>query len=404
MTKDECISESNKYFSRTDFHNKARKYYDYAKKNNILEEISFEKDELDKKLINEHKNQIQALALDYDNRSDFKHDYPQYYSWVVNHHFQNEIFSHMKPIGNAYKRCIYSYEFSDGYCYVGLTYNLKHRNRGHHNDLKSAVLKHAIKNSLEIPNPKQLTEYVDVNIAILLEEYYYQKYKKEGWFMLNVAKRGAIGSFRKESQYDIEYCKQLALQYKTKREFELSHKYLYNKINLHHWNQDVFSHMDPDYSKSEKSRKISEKKKNKKMNIKDHENFRQSHSKNPILQLDADNQVIQEFYSINKAAEVVSGTSSGIKYAALNGRVYKNYKWKFKNEYIPKQYNYKSQIRGGNKKAVSCFDLDGKFINTFPSCLDAAISLGHKSSAYRISLCCKGIINNCIGYKWSYAN
>ncbi len=37
----------------------------------------------------------------------------------------------MEIIGNKFKRCIYAYEFSDNYVYVGLTLNLDKRNNRH---------------------------------------------------------------------------------------------------------------------------------------------------------------------------------------------------------------------------------------------------------------------------------
>ena len=282
----------------------------------------------------------------------------------------------------------------------GLTYNLYIRNRTHKNDKKSEVYKHSLNANIEIPTPKQLTEYINKNEASEMETYYYNEYKNNGWIMLNVAKTGCLGGCRENSEYTKEYCKILALNYKTKREFEKHHKYLYNKIRNHGWSNYVFSHMSIEESKKIKAEKIRKSKIGKKMNITDKNNFRKSHSSNPIVLVDDNNNVIEEFFSATICAEKIGGTPNGIRNACKNGRKYKNINLKYKNKYIPQIYNKK--YNSGNSKKVAQYTLDGVYITEYPSIKKANLMLGKHISSQQISKCCNGKIPNYMGYIWKF--
>jgi predicted GIY-YIG superfamily endonuclease len=70
----------------------------------------------------------------------------------------------MEPLGHKYKRMIYVYEFSDNFCYVGLTFNKKKRHNSHITSKSSAVYQHIEKTKLT-PVFKPLTEYIDKVLA-----------------------------------------------------------------------------------------------------------------------------------------------------------------------------------------------------------------------------------------------
>ncbi len=105
---------------------------------------------------------------------------------------------------------VYVYEFNEtNSAYVGITDNKKRRKTQHKNaDVKhSAVKKHSVENGIPIPDPK----YVEENIYPLdagdREDYWRNKYKEEGWNVLNKGKTGkyssSIGSLRKISDKKI---------------------------------------------------------------------------------------------------------------------------------------------------------------------------------------------------------
>jgi len=114
--------------------------------------------------------------------------------------FHNDICKHMEPQGNLFKRVVYAYMFYDDNgnnhsVYVGLTCNINKRNYEH---IKSKLYS-SVRNFInEHPNFKYehkiLTNgFVPVDIAAKLEGDYIQKFKDEGWNILNVAKSGALG-------------------------------------------------------------------------------------------------------------------------------------------------------------------------------------------------------------------
>ena len=201
--------------------------------------------------------------------------------------------------------------------------------------------------------------------------------------------------------YTKEYCKQIALKYKTKKEFEIENKYLYNKIMAFKWGDYVFSHMDPQYAKKIRAEKIRLSKLGKKMNIIDKHHFRESHSSNSILLLDEDNNLIKKFFSATECAEFICGTANGIRNACKHHKKYKGYNVKYENEYSVKKYNY-NKDRLCNAKTVQQYSLNGEFIAEYKTIKEAAENIGHKHSACRISKCCKGELKNCVGYIWKY--
>lgn len=400
MTKNECLEIALKCETKTEFHNKYRKYYDFAKKNGFMDDmVKHMKNCYNVSKIS--KKDVLDIALQYQNRKEFKKDHPLYYNWVCNHKLQYEIFKHMKISGNKYKRCIYVYEFNDKSCYVGLTYNLNVRNTAHKCDINSEVYKHSVKINEPIPEPKQLTDYINKNEASNLETFYYNEYKNNGWKMLNIAKTGNLGGNNSKSIYTKEYCKNLALNYKTKRDFELDNKYLYNKIRTHKWGDFVFSHMNPEDAKKSKSEKIRNSKLGKKMNIIDKNNFRKTHSSKTIILVDDNNNVIEEYFSATLCAEKIGGTANGIRNACKNNKKYKNLNLKYKDCYTPKTYVYKKRNTGNSKK-VAQYTLDNICVAEYTSIKNAVLLFDGKISSQQISKCCNGLIPQSCGYIWKF--
>lgn len=115
--------------------------------------------------------------------------------------FLNEICNHMIPQGNLYKRIIYVYKFYDennnnSAAYIGLTYNPDKRNNQHLHRItqKSPVKKFIEKNPTFKYEFEILTDFVDKETAKKLEIEYINKFKDDGWQILNIAKGGVLGS------------------------------------------------------------------------------------------------------------------------------------------------------------------------------------------------------------------
>lgn len=89
---------------------------------------------------------------------------------------------------------IYVYEFSNNYCYIGLTNNIKNRDEGHHTDESSGVYKHSQMFSESIPTIKVLEEDLDEYEAQASEDNWCKYYSDNGWLLLNKAKTGLFSS------------------------------------------------------------------------------------------------------------------------------------------------------------------------------------------------------------------
>ena len=99
----------------------------------------------------------------------------------------DEICSHMKSLGNKYNRCIYAFEFPDNSVYIGLTYNINIRKNSHYSRNNSQVYKHIHENNLQ-PELKQLTDYIDKDLASKKEGEFVEQYRNSGWNILNKVK------------------------------------------------------------------------------------------------------------------------------------------------------------------------------------------------------------------------
>ncbi|MCK9416460.1 GIY-YIG nuclease family protein, partial [Candidatus Dojkabacteria bacterium] len=101
----------------------------------------------------------------------------------------NDICSHMINIGNRFKRCVYIYEFSDNYVYIGLTFNIHKRNIQHLNS--GPVYKHLqINNNYKL---KMLTDYINVDDAKKKEIFFINEYRNNNYNLLNTHNGGEIG-------------------------------------------------------------------------------------------------------------------------------------------------------------------------------------------------------------------
>jgi predicted GIY-YIG superfamily endonuclease len=118
-------------------------------------------------------------ALECKTKSDFFKKYNGGYE-VIRKNKWFELYTHMQINGNLKRRLIYVYEFSDNYCYVGLTGNIERRNNQHLiTDKRSCVYKHHSESKL-LPNLILLSDYIEDNEAILFEEIALNEYKNNG--------------------------------------------------------------------------------------------------------------------------------------------------------------------------------------------------------------------------------
>jgi len=187
------------------------------------------------------KERCQEVALRYEHKVDYKKNDGGSYCAALKRGYIDEICSHMKPLNNAYLRCIYSIEFHESNSvYIGLTYSMELRQAKRKNRASDTVTMY-IRETNHTPVYKQLTDYVKVDEAVKLEEEYLQYYKKNGWNILNRAKTGGLGcSDRKHRYSDLEYVKTLIPEYKSVVDLMNRNHALYLKIREYGWRDIIY--------------------------------------------------------------------------------------------------------------------------------------------------------------------
>lgn len=240
-TKEKCHAESLKYKTRYQFQKNSNNAYNAAYRNGWLDDICNHMIKTQKPTSYWTKEKCHEESLKYTNRTEFSKKSNGAYTAAYRKGWLDDICSHMITIGNRHNKCIYAYEFPDNSVYVGLTYNIDKRHSDRQRDNKDQVIKYIKKKGLK-PLRKQLTCYIDVEEAIKAENYYVNKYKSEGWNVLNIAKTGAIGGNIIIWTYD--KCREEALKYKNKTEFLKNNSSAYVAAYRNGWLDDICSHME----------------------------------------------------------------------------------------------------------------------------------------------------------------
>jgi predicted GIY-YIG superfamily endonuclease len=242
-TKENCYNEALKYNNRTDLQNNASGCYAAALKNGWLDEICSHMILIHHKNNYWSKEKCSEEASKYVHRIDFIKNSNKAYRAASKKGWLEDICKHMIKIGDTYSRCIYAIEFSDNSVYIGLTYNINKRFKDHITDVKynsSSVLKYIKKTGLT-PFLKQLTDYLDVEIASKLEEIKKKEYEASGWNIINKVKCGGIGG--NKIKWNKENCKKAASQFKTKMDFRKNCGSAYTISLKNKWLTEICSHM-----------------------------------------------------------------------------------------------------------------------------------------------------------------
>jgi len=186
------------------------------------------------------KKRCAKVALKFITRSDFWYGAKGAYKKASKYKWLDEICQHMIRQGDRKHKCIYSYEFPDNHAYIGLTYNINERQNHRNKDKNDQVTKYICNTGL-IPLRKQLTEYLPVEQAIILEGEYINKYRNDGWILLNKQKAGGIGGH--ELKWTKEKCREVALKCQTKTEFVENFSGAYSSASCNKWLDEICSHM-----------------------------------------------------------------------------------------------------------------------------------------------------------------
>jgi hypothetical protein len=237
-TKERCQEQALKCKNRSEFSKLKNGSYYRAMKNGWLDEICLHMNTIKRNKAGFwSKERCSKEALKYKKREEFKLGSNGAYDASKRNGWLNELCDHMFRVGNRYNKFIYGYFFDDGYAYVGLTYNTEIREKKRVYDKKDAINQHKFKTGL-IPTYKKLTDLLDVNAAVKMEEYYYEKFKNEGWHMLNRTKTGSIGSGIRK--WTFEKCKNEAKKYEKRSDFLKYSSSAYMAAYRYDWLNKIF--------------------------------------------------------------------------------------------------------------------------------------------------------------------
>jgi predicted GIY-YIG superfamily endonuclease len=186
-------------------------------------------------------------AIKYNKKNIFQKEKSSAYKYISKNKWF-ELYDHMIVQGNRYKRLIYVFEFSDKSCYIGLTGNIKRREKQHLlQDFNSSVFKHILETNLK-PVLILKSDYIDVEDAIKMENIILNEYNSNNWIILNKAKTGGIGSCN--LKWTKEMCKIESLKYIKITEYQTASKSSYNAALKNGWIDEVCSHMNRCKSKN----------------------------------------------------------------------------------------------------------------------------------------------------------
>jgi hypothetical protein len=226
-TKDEVAKEALKYSNRNAFKKGSKSYYRAAIAHKWIDDVS---KHMESPYKSWGKEDVEKEALKYNYSSEFEYNSPKAYGAAQYHGWLSDVTSHMGKLGSIKKRMVYAYEFSDNYAYIGLTYHKDKRNDQH---MKSGpVYKHIQETGLT-PIRIEISDYIDAQDASKLEQSTENKYRNEGWNILNQAKPGVLGG--STPIWTPETVKKESLKYQTVKDFRLGSPKAYNAANRNGW-------------------------------------------------------------------------------------------------------------------------------------------------------------------------
>lgn len=236
-TKDLCQVEALKYDGRYLFQLNSNAYA-AAIRNGWLDDICSHMPQKIKPHNFWTKEFCRIEALKYMTLKDFTVNSSGAYKSSLKNKWLDEICSHMLHTGNRMFRCIYVYEFSDGYAYVGLTSDLNRRNVDRKIVNSDRVTEHINETGLS-PILKKLSEYVLVDVASSLEKECIEIYRKNGWKMLNISIGGGVGGTI--IKWTFENCLIESEKYKTLKEFYMNSNAAYKSVIKNNWSSKICS-------------------------------------------------------------------------------------------------------------------------------------------------------------------
>lgn len=233
-TKDLIHDIAKKYNTKVEFLKGDNGAYQAAKKYGWLEDVTSH-------MIPDFrwtKDLVRLEAEKYKNKRDFRKFSERAYNAALDKGWMDDVSQHMEPLGNLFKRMIYVLEFPDQSVYVGLTLDLERRTKEHRIS-DTAASRYQKESGLEPIMKSITTDYVDKNTAAKLENDIIEKYRSEGWKILNIAKAGGLGGGA-ERMWTPDSVKKEAEKYDKLLDFRTNSPSAYLAAKRYGW-QDSYS-------------------------------------------------------------------------------------------------------------------------------------------------------------------
>jgi len=219
---------------------------------------------------------LQEESLKYQTRGDFNKESKSAYTVALKKGLIDKLFINHINLGYNIKRwkkyiyTIYVYELSVcNKAYIGLTNNIKRRDKEHLFNEKTALSKFCKENNLSFPEYKILEKDLNPSEAQNQEKYWVDFYKNSGWEMFNIAKTGSLGGGDKI--WTNKKLQEESNKYQTRGEFWLKsetaatisrnkgllnklfekHKnmgYSENRVHRDHWTKEILQEECNKYS------------------------------------------------------------------------------------------------------------------------------------------------------------
>lgn len=245
-TEDICYNAALECNGKKEFYKKCRGAYNVSLKMGWLENYYWFKptNELLSEVGRKYTYDIcKNEALKYTTMKDFREKSPNFYNASVKHNYLKD-FDWLVRISSVYdiKDNVYAYIFENLHAiYIGRTINVISRDRNHHTESdKSSVYKYAKDHNIEIPDMIVLETNITVKEGLIKEDYYVNKYREEGWEIINKAKTGlqygSIGTMSRK--WTKKTCYEAALKCKTLTEFRKEYNRAYTVSLKNNWLDD----------------------------------------------------------------------------------------------------------------------------------------------------------------------
>lgn len=243
-----CMEESQKYSSRSEFSQKSSGAYHVASRNKWLDDYTWlPTDGRSLRLEKYGKWTKEACfeeAKKYKTRSEFAkknnsaYNNARQYNWIDDYYWLKD---ERLDLINGRIDLVYSYEFiQENAVYVGRTLvkRCKERDRQHLFKIDS-VSSFAKEKGIAVPEMKVLESGLTLDEGVNKEAWWIEKYREEGWVVLNKAKAGSIGMIGKgKTRYTKEICIELSKKCIVRAEFKEKYPQAYKIAYTKGWIND----------------------------------------------------------------------------------------------------------------------------------------------------------------------